>query len=120
MAGLLSFSRKDAVALPLTPQTVDTVIARTRTATLAQLALSVAVVAGLVAVAALTTGWVSGLCYGAAALAMWGLLAALLSTWDHFRAASPLRRHARADIARDPDPMRFWRAHRGVFPFFPR
>ena len=37
MAGVLRFSRQDAAALPLTPETVETVIARTRTANLAQM-----------------------------------------------------------------------------------
>ncbi len=120
MAGLLSFSRDDAVALPLTSQTVDTVIARTRRVNLVQMGLSVSLVAGLVVIGRSASGWVSGVCYAVAALAMWGILATVLSTWDHFRAAAPLRRQAQADIARDPDPKRFWWAHRGVFPHFSR
>jgi hypothetical protein len=120
MAGLLSFSREDAVALPLTRQTVEIVIARTRFANLVQMWLSVALVAGLLLIGRTTSGWVSGLCYAAAALGMWGILATGLSTWDHFRAATPLRKQAQADIARDPDPKTFWWAHRGVFPHFSR
>lgn len=120
MTGLLGFSRADAVALPLTVETVETVVARTRASNLVQLGVSILVVAGLVWIGGRTTGTLSALCYGAAALAMWGFLAAALATWDHFRTASPLRKQVRADIARNPDPARFWRAHRGLFPFLSR
>jgi len=116
----LCFSRDDAVALPLTTRTVDTVIARTRRANLAQVGLSVSLVAGLVLIGRSASGWVSGLCYAAAALGMWGILATGLSTWDHFRAAAPLRKQAQADMDRDPDPKKFWWVHRGVFPHFSR
>ena len=66
MAGLLSFSRDDAVALPLTTRTVETVIARTRTANLVQAGLAVSLVAGLVLIGRTASGWISGLLYGLA------------------------------------------------------
>jgi len=62
---------------------------------------------------------VAGALYGIATLGMWAVLATLLSTWDHFRTAAALRRQASAEIARAPDPTRFWRAHRGLFPWYP-
>ncbi|HCQ65169.1 MAG TPA: hypothetical protein DIU07_08430 [Rhodobacteraceae bacterium] len=120
MGGFVSFSRDDAVALPLTTRTVETVITRTRAANLVQVGLSVSLVAGILVIGWTTSGWVSGLCYAVAALGMWGILATVLSLWDHFRAASALRKQAQADIARGTDPTKFWWAHRGVFPHFSR
>jgi len=117
MAGLLRFSRKDAVALLLTRSGVETVIAQTRAANLIQLALAALLVAICALVGASTGRPVSGLFYGMAALAMWAVLATALSAWDHFRTAAPLRKLSPADLARETDPARFWRAHRGLFPW---
>ncbi len=120
MAGLLSFSRQDAVALPLTRRNVDNVIARTRAANLVQLGLSVALVAGLLWVAGSVTGRVAWLFYATAAVAAWAIPATGLSTWDHFRTAATLRKRAQADLSGENDPKAFWWAHRGVFPHFSR
>ena len=120
MAGVLRFSRQDAAALPLTPETVETVIARTRTANLAQMLVAILLVAGLLLAGRSVSGAFAPLFYGGAALAMWGVLGAALSTWDHFRTARPLRTHPGLDLARESDPRRFWQAHRGLFPYFSR
>lgn len=116
MAHILRFTRAEAASLPLTTQTVTEVITRSRRAVLAQLALSAALVAGLVWIADHSTGWLSGAGYAAAALAMWGVLATVLSAWDHFRVSLPLKKIAASAIARERDPKRFWWAYRGVFP----
>jgi len=118
VVGLLSYSRRDAAALPLSEATVETVIARTRTAVLAQLLVAIGIVAGLLLAGRAASGTLAMLFYGLAALAMWGLLGAALSTWDHFRTAAPLRAHLGLDLARESDPAKFWRAHRGLFPYF--
>ncbi len=114
----LAFSRGDAAALPLTDATIETVIARTRTANLVQMLAAVVLVAGLLLAGRQTGAPLSAAFFGAAALAAWGLLATALSTWDHFRAAKALR--GRVGLAPGTDPAAFWAAHRGLFPHFTR
>jgi hypothetical protein len=117
MAGLLSYSRDEAAALPLSARTVETVIARSRTAVLAQLALSVGVVVVLGWTGDHTTGWIGWLFNAAAILSLWGVLATVLSAWDHFRVSAALKKTAAAELARADDPKKFWWTYRGVFPF---
>ena len=117
MASLLSFTRADAAALPLTPEAVTTVIAATRRAVVAQLGLAVAVSAGLLLASRATTGALALGLGGLGLIALWGVLATLLSAWDHARVSARLDRHALDEIAREGDPVKFWRAHRGLFPY---
>lgn len=116
MAGLMSFSRAEAVAMPLTAETVKTVITGTRRANLNQLVLALALSAVLWWVASLVTGALAWFLAAVAALSSWGILATGLSTLDHFRVSIPLGKTAESEIARQGNPEKFWRAHRGVFP----
>ncbi|GKY86735.1 hypothetical protein [Sinisalibacter aestuarii] len=117
MAGLLSFTRNDAAALPLTPEGIAIVIAATRRAILARLGLAVAISAALLLLARATGGMLSLAFAGLGLLSLWGVLAGLLAAWDHARASAALRRHIPANIARESDPVKFWRAYRGLFPY---
>lgn len=116
MAGLLSFSRAEAVALPLTAETVKTVISGTRKANLNQLVLALALSAALWWAASLVTGGPAWILAAVAALSSWGILATGLSTWDHFRVSIPLGKTAESEIAKQSDPEKFWWVHRGLFP----
>ncbi|GGD37771.1 hypothetical protein [Sinisalibacter lacisalsi] len=116
MAGILSYGRKEAAALPLSEATVEAVIAKARRVCLTQLAAFAALVGGLVWGAVQADGLVVWLSAGLATLAAWGLWGALFATLNHFIASIPLRRNAAAEIARETDPKKFWWTHREVFP----
>ncbi|MCB1338615.1 MAG: hypothetical protein KDK10_14555 [Maritimibacter sp.] len=116
MAGLLSYRRAEAEARPLTPETLARVIATSRRVCLTQLALFAALAAGLGWTASRLDGAGSAILGGLAALAAWGVLAAALSTWDHFRASIALGRLTPASLAAETDPRAFWWTYRAVFP----
>lgn len=117
MAGRLSFTRDEAAALPLTPEGVARVIAEARARVQAQLGLATAASAALLLASRMSSGGVAMGLAGLGFLSLWGVLATALSAWDHARVAAHLRKHAATEIARQSDPVRFWRAHRGLFPF---
>ncbi|SMH49212.1 hypothetical protein [Maritimibacter sp. HL-12] len=116
MAGILSYGRDEAAALPLSEATVEAVIVTSRRVCLTQLAVSAALVGGLVWVALQSSGVMVWLSAGLATFAAWGLWGALFATLNHFIASIPLRRNATAEIARETDPKKFWWTHREVFP----
>jgi len=117
MAGLLRFTRAEAATRPLTPGGVAAVIAQTRRVVLAQLLMAVAVSTALLLVARSTSGLVSTIIAGIGFVSLWGVLATLLSAWDHARVSALLRKQASTEIARESDPVKFWWAHRGLFPY---
>ena len=116
MAGPLSFTRAEAAARPLTPETVAEVIAEARRAVLGQILLAVGVSTALLLVARSTSGLLSTLIAGIGLVSLWGVLATLMAAWDHARTSALLRKQASTEIARESDPAKFWWAHRGLFP----